>query len=88
MSKSSARRERLGWLLTGLVVSAYVIFVAALGFFPRHQPAQVANGATITIPMIAAILFVAALVVITSVYLRYTRDEFDDREQTARKHQP
>jgi uncharacterized membrane protein (DUF485 family) len=89
MSKSSARRERLGWLLTGIVVSAYVIFVAVLGFFPRHQPELVANSVTITIPMTATIIFIAALVVVTSFYLHHSRDELDDSERaTTGKHRP
>lgn len=83
MSKSNARRERLGWLLTGIVVSAYVVLVAALGFLPRHPPELVANAGKITFPMGAALVFIAALVVVTSVYLHYSREEPNDAEQAA-----
>ncbi len=89
MSSTTFRRERLGWLLTGIVASAYVIFVAALSLLPRHQPELLADGGTFTFAMGATIIFIAALVVVTSFYLHYSREQPDGSEQAAaREHRP
>ena len=69
MPTSSARHERLGWLLAGSVTGAYVLFVAVLSFVPRHYPESLAGGGRMTFAMGATVIFIAALVAITGVYL-------------------
>lgn len=68
-STSRARRDRLGWLLAGIVTGAYVVFVAVLSFVSRHYPELLAVGGRMTFAMGATVIFIAALVALTGVYL-------------------
>jgi uncharacterized membrane protein (DUF485 family) len=73
MLTSSARHERLGWLLAIIATAAYVLFIAVLTFVARRYPELLAGGGRMTLAMGATIIFIAALVVATGVYLRRTR---------------
>ncbi len=83
MSTSSTLRERVGWLLTGIVTGAYVLFVAALTFAPRHRPELATDGGRMTFGMGATIIFIVSLVVITGVFLYHSRAGSGDSDQAA-----
>ena len=63
------RDRRLGWVLTSIVTSSYVLFVATLGFIPRRYPELLAGGGRLTFAMGATLAFIAAVVLLTAVFL-------------------
>jgi uncharacterized membrane protein (DUF485 family) len=73
MSTSGARHERLRWLLSGIVTGAYVLFVAVLSFVARHYPESLTGGGRMTLAMGATVIFIAALLTTTGVYLYRSR---------------
>jgi uncharacterized membrane protein (DUF485 family) len=61
--------RRLGWVLTIIITSTYVVFVAALGFVPRHHPELLGGGNRLPLAMAATLAFITAVVLLTAVFL-------------------
>lgn len=71
-----ARRTRLGWTLTALMLSVYFGFILLLAFFPALLGTSLAGGAmTAGIPAGAAIIVIAF--VLTAFYVRKANRELD-----------
>lgn len=71
------RRRRLSWSLAGIVLVSFFTFVFIIGFDPKMLATPVAEGAATTIAVPIGVAMIVVYWLLTGVYVRRARREFD-----------
>ncbi|HYD98799.1 MAG TPA: DUF485 domain-containing protein [Alphaproteobacteria bacterium] len=71
-----ARRSRIAWLLSAVMLGIYFAFILVIAFAPRLLATPLAGGVTtVGIPLGLAVIFSAF--VLTGIYVRIANSRFD-----------
>ena len=72
-----SRRDRFGWLLAAVFLSAFFGFIVVSSLAPAVVAAPLAAGSSFTVGLAAVFIFKLSAIVFTAVYVRRANREYD-----------
>lgn len=79
-----AKRSRLGWILSAIMLGLYYAFILVIAFAPHALAVPVAQGSVITVGIPIGIALILVSFALTGIYVHKANTEFDRLTQAIR----
>lgn len=76
-SELLAKRGRLGWILSGIMLAIYFAFILTIAFAPQSLAVPLSAGSVVTVGIPVGIVIIVSAFVLTGIYVHKANTEFD-----------